>query len=273
MIYAVVPAQNEEKRIGAVLRHLLNLKIDNIVVILNGSRDNTLQEIKKIKAGNLEVIFFRDSLGIDVPRALGAKYAYSNGAHHVLFVDGDMVGDISNELHCLIQNTIKKDLDLGMTNCYPNISAKNYLTRQITFFRQLLNREIGLLDKIGISIPSHGPHMVSRRLLTRVPFEELAVPPVEMVLAYMENLSIGISVEIPHCLLGSSIKNYYHNQMITRTIAGDCLEALSVYQQRPRSRVYKNFEYVGYHRERRWDMLANFLPDMEKLNIQKEKHL
>ncbi len=268
MIYAIVPTQNEENRIGAVLRQLLDLNIDSIVAVLNGSTDKTLQEINKNRSSNLELLYFNESLGIDIPRAIGAKYAYLNGARYVLFIDGDMVGNISNELNCLIQNTIKKNLDLGLTNCYPNLPTKNYLSRKITFFRQLLNNEIGLINKIGISVPSHGPHMVSRKLLTHVPFKELAVPPVEMVLAFKNGLNIDISVEIPHCLLGSSIKNHYHNQMITQTIAGDCLEALSVYQQKPRSRIYKNVEYIGYHKDRRCDMLANFLPELDEMNMQ-----
>ncbi|PKM79790.1 MAG: glycosyl transferase family 2 [Firmicutes bacterium HGW-Firmicutes-13] len=264
MLFAVIPAKNEENRIGIILHQLINLGVNRIVVVLNGSTDNTLKEVKSKKFPGLDILYFKNSLGIDVPRAVGAKYAYQEGARFVLFVDGDLIGNIGHDLKSLINKSMVNNLDLNMTNCYPTLPQLTYLTKIIIHFRQLLNQETGLIEKIGISSPSHGPHLVSRRLLEKVPFKELAIPPVEMVMALKEGLKIDVGVEIPHNRLGSSIKNNHHSQMIVKTIAGDCLEALSIYQGKQRSRFYEGVEYIGYHKYRRWDLLANFLAEFNK---------
>lgn len=266
MIIAVVPAQNEEKRIGVVLHQLLNLKIDRIVVVLNGSQDNTLRIIQRFKSSRVEIIHFKESLGIDVPRAVGAKYACKLGARHVLFVDGDLVGNIGYELNLLMENCVKNHLDLALTNCYPTPPQPCYLTKIIIYFRQLLSQETGLMNTIDISTPSHGPHIISHRLLETIPFKSFAVPPVEMVLALKQGFTIAIGVEIPHSRLGSSIKSVKHSQMIAQTIAGDCLEALCVYRGEPRSRKYNGIDYIGYHHTRRWGLLETFLPEVDFMN-------
>ncbi|RQD74680.1 MAG: glycosyltransferase [Candidatus Syntrophonatronum acetioxidans] len=260
MLFAVVPAQNEENRIEIIINQLLNLPLGRVIIVLNGSSDRTFHKVKKIKSHRLELLIFRESLGIDIPRAVGAKYAFSRGAQGVLFVDGDLVGNISGKLKELLDNSLKKGLDLALTNCYPQRGTQSFMTRTINHYRQLLNEEAGIFNKIGISVPSHGPHLVSRRLLNTIPFKELAIPPVELALASREGLNIGIGAEIPHSLLGSRIKDHQHNRAIVHTIVGDCLEAISLLQKKPRSRFCYGIEYRGYHHQRRFDLLAGFRP-------------
>ncbi len=267
MIFAVVPAHNEEKRIGVVLHQLLTLKIERIIVVLNGSSDNTLREIHRVQSSRIEIINFKEKLGIDVPRAAGAKYACKLGAEHVLFVDGDLVGNIAYELNLLLENSVKNRLDLGLTDCYPTTPQLCNLTKIIIYFRQLLNQEIGVIDSLGISSPSHGPHMVSRRLLKSIPMKDFAVPPVEMVMALKSGFKIAKGVEIPHNRLGSSIKNLEHSQLIAQTIAGDCLEALCIYKDQPRSRSHEGINYIGYDNTRRWDLLKAFFSEVDAMKI------
>ena len=264
MIFAVVPAQNEENRIEIIISQLFNLPLDRIVVVLNGSTDRTSHKVCKLKSPRLDVLFFRESLGIDIPRGVGARYAFFQGAQHVLFVDGDLVGNISSKLRQLLVNSHEKNLDLGLINCYPKKGAHSWMTRTLNYYRSLLNKEAGLIDKIGVSMPSHGPHLVSRRLLKTIPFKELAIPPVELALASIKGLNVDIGAEIPHNLLGSRIKNFHHNRTIVHTIVGDCLEALCLLQGKPRSRIYNGIEYNGYHHLRRFDLLANFMPSPGK---------
>lgn len=256
MLFAVVPAQNEEKRIGVLLEQLAGLaEIHHTLLVINGSTDRTAEVVKKSKIKHLTTVIFRESLGIDVPRAIGAYHAYRQGAGYILFVDGDLTGDIAGQLKELIDNSIKGGLDLGLTDCYPSPPPLNHHIQKLFFFRQMLSRETGLDKKIGISSPSHGPHLVSRRLLDHIPFRELAIPPVEMVMAWKKGLSLDIGTVIPHRQLGSSVKGYLHNHLIVQTIAGDCLEALCLFRDIPRQRTYEGQEYTGYHRQRRWDLL------------------
>jgi glycosyltransferase involved in cell wall biosynthesis len=50
MTFIVVPAYNEEKKIGRVIRDLFNHGFKNLVVVDDGSIDSTISEVKKTEA-------------------------------------------------------------------------------------------------------------------------------------------------------------------------------------------------------------------------------
>jgi len=258
MITVVVPAKNEAGRIATVLQNLSTLPIDHIIVVSNGSNDTTMHEVLKLGIPKLQILYFHERLGIDIPRAIGAKVALALGSDVVAFVDGDMVGTFADNLLQLIDHVLLKHLDMALTNCYP--SPPRHIERYNPTFqwRLNLNKELGLDKKINLSTPSHGPHAVSRHFLETIPIRELAIPPVAMALARMNKLKIDVATTIPHYQLGSSIKTHIHCTKIIDTIVGDCLEAISVFQNTPRTRQWQNKSYIGYHSDRRFDLLDNF---------------
>jgi hypothetical protein len=259
MITVVVPAKNEAGRISTVLQNLGTLPFDHIILIANGSSDNTMHEVLAMRLPKLQIIYFQDCLGIDIPRAIGAKVALALGSDVVAFVDGDMVGTFNENLMELVDGVLLKHLDMALTNCYP--SPPRHIERYNPTFqwRLNLNRELGLEKKLGLATPAHGPHAVSRRLLETIPIRELAIPPVALAMARLNKLRIDVGTTIPHYRLGSSIKNQIHTNKIIDTIVGDCLEAIAVFHSEPRTRQWQNRTYSGYHSERRFDLLNNFL--------------
>lgn len=259
MITVVVPARNEAGRIGTVLQNLGTLPVDHIIVISNGSKDSTMQEILQLRLPKLQIIYFHECLGIDIPRAIGAKVALSLGSDVVAFVDGDMVGTFNENLMELVDGVLLKHLDVSLTNCYP--SPPRHIERYNPTFqwRLNLNKELGLEKKVGLATPAHGPHAVSRRLLETVSIRELAIPPVILALARVAKLKIDVATTIPHYRLGSSIKNQIHTNKIIDTIVGDCLEAIAAFHDQPRTRQWQNTTYLGYHNDRRFDLLDHFL--------------
>lgn len=261
MITVVVPAKNEAGRIVTVLQNLGTLPVDHIILVANGSKDATLQEVLQMRLPKLQVIYFHECLGIDVPRAIGAKAALSLGSDVVAFVDGDMVGTFNENLMELIDGILLKHLDIALTNCYP--SPPRHIERYNPTFQWRLNvnKTLGLDKKINLATPAHGPHAVSRRLLETIPVRELAIPPVPLALARIHKLRIDVATTIPHYRLGSSIKNQIHTNKIIETIVGDCLEAIAVFQDQPRTRQWQNKTYLGYHSERRLDLLDHFLAE------------
>ena len=120
MITVVVPAQNEAGRIATVLQNLGTLPIDHIILVVNGSKDATMREVLELRLPKLQLIYFHECLGIDIPRAIGAKMALSLGSDVVAFVDGDMVGTFNENLMELVDGIQLKHLDLALTNCYPS---------------------------------------------------------------------------------------------------------------------------------------------------------
>ncbi|MBS4008415.1 MAG: glycosyltransferase [Clostridium sp.] len=263
MFAAVVPVHNEELRVGGLLRRLLALpSITKIFVVENGSNQSTQAEVESVYHENtakISVLRFKEALGIDVPRAIGAKLVYESTAAHALFIDGDLVGEITSQLSEILAKTAAESPDLALVNCYPQSPPIETLNEPLFFFRRLLNKELGIYNDIGIASPSHGPHLVSRRLLSLTPWEDFCVPPTLLVHASFANLDIRIVGEIPHICLGSQIKNSTHSKQIVDTIAGDCLEALALAKKETRSRNYEGKAYLGYHKKRRLDLLQQFL--------------
>nr|WP_092070611.1 glycosyltransferase [Dendrosporobacter quercicolus]NSL48313.1 glycosyltransferase [Dendrosporobacter quercicolus DSM 1736]SDM12680.1 hypothetical protein SAMN04488502_102247 [Dendrosporobacter quercicolus] len=258
MISVVVPAKNEAGRAITVLQNLGTLPVDHIIFISNGSKDSTMYEVLQMRLPKLQIIYFHDCLGIDIPRAIGAKVALALGSDVVAFVDGDMVGTFNESLMELVDGVLLKHLDMALTNCYP--SPPRHIERYNPTFqwRMNLNKELSLDKKIGLATPAHGPHAVSRRFLETLPLQELAIPPVSLALARKNKLKIDVATTIPHYRLGSSIKGQLHTTKIIDTIVGDCLEAMASFRDQPRNRQWQNKTYIGYHSERRFDILNHF---------------
>lgn len=259
MISAIIPLKNEAGRATILLQNLALLPIDHIILILNGCCDATAYETISLKMPNLHFFYFRESLGIDIPRAIGAKAALALGSDAALFIDGDMIGTFNKNLLELIDAVTVKKIDLALTDCYPtpvrNIGRCNPAFR----WRLKLNQELSLDQKINIASPSHGPHAVSKKFLTTVPMHEIAIPPVALAIAKRQRLQIGIGTTIPHAYLGSAAKDARHTARIIDTIVGDCIEAIAANKGEARSRCWQGKLYLGYHQERRFDILDEFL--------------
>ena len=261
MLAAVVPVKNEAASVQKVLCTLLSLPADLIIPVLNGCTDGSAEKVRELREPRIKPLYFSGALGIDLPRAAGAHRAYLAGAQGVLFVDGDMGGEIGDVLHRLADAVTREGTHLALTDCYPPqaLAGLSELATRLLSVRLALNRELGLDKDIGTASPSHGPHAVSRTFLERVPVWELAVPPVALALAVKSGLTVRVAATVPHARLGSPRRDAAHCHYIAETIIGDCLEALCVYQNRPRSRFCNHHLYLGYHPTRRFDLLERFL--------------
>lgn len=266
LVAAVIPAKNEAGNIGKVLRNTRGWAPDITIVVVNGCTDNTLEEVITFCSPNTHIIEFDEPLGIDVPRAVGAKYAYDLGADILVFIDGDMSGCFTSTIQQLIEG-IKTGSDLAMVNCYPYITRRLPLTEQMLYFRKLLNQELGLLGTLGAASTSHGPHAVSRRLLSRVGFLPLATPPVELAMAKEHGMVIKVHAAIPHIMLSSQIRPNSHSKLVAETIIGDCVEAIHLARGEKRSRIWEGVEYQGYNPQRRWDLLNIALTNLNLIKI------
>lgn len=263
-MYAVIPARNVSKRIGAAIQNVRFAGAEQIIVVVNGSDDSTLEEVRALRDEGLTVISFREPLGFDVPRAVGAAYAYSQGAEHVLFYDGDLIGHHRHELQKLLEDTVRFRLDLGLTDTYGTAHRLDVARNPLLRLRSSLNRKLGLEPRIGLSSPSHGPHVVSRRLLRDIPAQYLAVPPLVLAYAKQERLRVDALAHIPHSRLGSAHKGPAHFDLIRETIIGDLLEAHCLLEGRKRTREFRGQVFDGYHSERRFDLLEKFLKGLAK---------
>lgn len=261
MIAAVVPVKNEESFLKRTIETLLSISCDLVIPVINGSTDSSQSIVQQQRTPRINPLYFKEALGIDVPRAVGAKAALDQGASAVLFVDGDMSGNIADNLKELISKVASNSVDMALTNCYPAeyMVSLSSLATSVLRIRRKLNRVIGLEQVIGGASPSHGPHAVSSRFLRSVPLREMAIPPVSLGLAAKTGLEICVGTTVPHKALGSPERGPLHAELIAKTIIGDCLEAIQAYRGEKRTRSLNSVDYDGYHTLRRWDLLDDFL--------------
>lgn len=255
---AVIPVQNEEASVGRVLEQVLALPVDLVIPVVNGCRDRSREIIRGYAADpRVRPLEFTEPLGLDVPRAVGAARARKLGAAAVLFVDGDMGGEVAPALRDLLTAVTRGGLDLALTDCYPPGAPgpSSPLAHTLFEVRRLLNRALGL-PGLGGASPCHGPHAVSARFLETVPLKSLAVPPLALVGAVQAGLRVGVAASLPHAALGSSERGEEHALRLAETIIGDHLEAFCVLTgKKNRSRTLRGLTFDGYNPERRRDLL------------------
>ncbi|MFD2170710.1 glycosyltransferase family 2 protein [Tumebacillus lipolyticus] len=259
----MIPARNVSKRIEAALKNVRYAGIEKIIVVVNGCQDDTLEVVRRLQDERMTLISFRAPLGFDVPRAIGAQYAYRQGAEHVLFYDGDLIGHHRHELKRLTEDAVRFGIDLGLTDTYGTAHHQDVAHNPLLRLRSSLNRRLGLEPRLGLSNPSHGPHVVSRRLLRLIPRADLAIPPVVLTRAKQLGLRIDALTHIPQARLGSSHKGPVHFEHIRDTIIGDLLEAHCLLDGRVRSREYRGHQFDGYHSKRRFDLLERFADSLQ----------
>jgi glycosyltransferase involved in cell wall biosynthesis len=263
LVSVVIPVKNEEERIAKSLDNCQSLPLDKIIIILNGCTDNSKEIILSHSLRNyVYLLEFNAPLGIDIPRAVGAAYAYKLGSNAVLFLDGDMEGEINNNLSKLTYAINVENIDMALTDCYPYNTVRPTIARKVLSYRERLNRSLGLFEKLGVANPSHGPHAISRRLLEVIPWRALAIPPLSLAIAAKANLKIEVATSLPHRNLLSPLRNDDHSILIAETIIGDCLEAICHLKGVPPSREDKGIYYLGYHPERKFDLLDNYVRDL-----------
>ncbi len=85
-IFIVIPAYNEENKIGKVVKELITAGYKNVVVIDDGSKDNTFKVAKSAGAITLRHVINR---GQGAGLQTGITYALNNGAGIIVTYDAD----------------------------------------------------------------------------------------------------------------------------------------------------------------------------------------
>jgi glycosyltransferase involved in cell wall biosynthesis len=272
MFAVVIPAKNEEKSILATLTTILRLPVSYIILVLNGCTDQTLKLARSIPDTRLHILYFSDPLGIDIPRAVGVLYARHIGANGALFVDGDMSGDIFQNLLTLI-TSVESGIDVALTNCYPYIPHRHKLANLVLRFRSKLNLELDLFKNLGLATPTHGPHALSQRAMHLLPLEAIAIPPLTLYWAKKTDLIIKVVTSIPHESLHSPRKHRRHARLIAETIIGDCLMGLALIHNESPTRSLGKHNLMGYHLERRFDLLYSWEQSLKSPDMFYEQHV
>jgi glycosyltransferase involved in cell wall biosynthesis len=162
MIIAVVPAYNEEKNIGSVVRSLFEI-VDKVIVVDDGSADRTFEVAKNAGAHVLKHIINR---GQGAALQTGHDFAKKINADYVIHFDGDaqfLASDIPNALEKLKQENC--DVLFGSRFLNVNSNLPFFKKRIILPIAKVVNM---LFGSIKLSDAHNGFRILNKKALEKV---------------------------------------------------------------------------------------------------------
>ncbi|MCL5063906.1 MAG: glycosyltransferase [Firmicutes bacterium] len=218
---AVIPAHNEGRTIAQVLQAVQELPLDQIIVVVNGSIDDTKAVAERYGCRVLE---YDSVLGHDIGRALGAKSAIEADAEAVLFMDADIIVR-SHELFPFLSG-VERGLDVALND----VSRLTLFNPQhpVNIAKAYLNWVLGRSD-LGYSSMTGIPHALSRKAIEAIGCAPLAVPPLAHAKAVLAGLSVGVAgpVDVVARNRIHGVDSRFSSGQLEHIILGDHLEALA----------------------------------------------
>ena len=151
-ISIIVPCYNAEKfiikNISLLLKKLKKLKIKNEIILINdGSIDNTYLKIKKIKKKSIKVINLKKNCGKSFAVRLGISKARSN---YVILIDCDL--PYFEKFNFLIKKLISGYDFVTIDRRHKKSSIKNKSFSVYQFSRLLIGNLIGRAINISLNL-------------------------------------------------------------------------------------------------------------------------
>lgn len=215
---AIVTVYNEASTIRGVLEQLQRLPMKEIILVVNGSTDNSFSIARQCPLAT--IIHYPNSVGHDVGRSIGAKLVT---ADMVLFIDGDIpikAGQLAPFIRAM-----DGGVDVALNDMTPFIGQFAHRDG-VTMMKQFLNMIHGRPDLKTNSMTAI-PHMLSRKAIEQIGTAHLAVPPKAQSLAIQLNLTICAPASID-VITGNKLTklNTGVSNPVSKLILGDHLEAL-----------------------------------------------
>ena len=163
----IIPVKNEEEKLSNIIKEVKKLDPFEILVIVNGSTDQTKQIAVSL---NCKVIEYTEPLGHDIGRAIGAFYAKGD---ILLFIDGDIV--IPHQELLPFINAIEEGHDIVLNNL-ESILELNQRPHSVSIAKMAINDLFGNSD-LSINSLVAIPHAISRYALQEIGWRNLGEPP------------------------------------------------------------------------------------------------
>ncbi len=166
-ILLIIPAYNEEKSIVGLLDNLRNsnvLKVMDVLIINDGSKDKTAQVVKD---EGFEIISQVYNLGYGAALQTGYKYAFENDYEYLLQMDADGQHDVRNLgriLEKLLPDDSKRRIpDIVIGTRFLEGSETFYVSKLKLVAINLFRRAIKITTGYNITDPTSGLMGLNRR--------------------------------------------------------------------------------------------------------------
>jgi len=217
VVSVIIPVMNEARTIGAVVREARGVHPrTEVIAVVNGSTDGSASAAGQAGA---RVIMFREPLGHDVGRAVGARAARGD---ILLFIDGDMV--IRRDALAAFVKAIEAGADVALNDYHGPTGASR--VHGVVLAKHALNAALGRSDLGGASMTAV-PHALSRRALEAIGADALAVPPLAQAKAAAHGLKIRLVRRVPVGRLNPPRRARERSRPLEPLIVGDHLEAIA----------------------------------------------
>jgi len=145
-VAVIIPAYNEAPSIAKVVNSIpLELKA-TVIVVNNGSTDNTVEEAKNAGA----IVLDESRKGYGWACLKGIEYAQKEGAEIVVFMDGDF-SDFPSEMSLLIDPILDGKMDFVLGSRVLGERERGSLTPQEVFGNWLATRLIRIFYRVKFS--------------------------------------------------------------------------------------------------------------------------
>ncbi len=215
-VSVIVPVMNERRTLGRVIREAFRVHpLVEVIAVVNGSTDGSLSIAKKSRA---KVLFYERPLGHDVGRSIGAREARGD---ILLFIDADMVIPAS-KLRLFVK-AVAQGTDVAL-NDYSGPVNKSHV-HGVVLAKHALNTLMGRPDLKGSSMTAV-PHALSRKALSVMGIQALAVPPLAQTIAIHEGLKVERIFPVNVGQLNPIRTKRERKNSLEPIIVGDHLEAI-----------------------------------------------
>lgn len=219
-VSVIIPALNEAATIQQVIREVLRLEPVEIIVVVNGSIDQTAQLARECGATTVE---FPYALGVDTGRAIGASLSKGD---ILLFVDADTIITAHDLYPFVLACECGVDVALNDVSVFLNQPCADNV---FVACRQALNLALNRKD-LGIGSMVTVPFALRREAVAPLGWSILLCPPKAQA-AYAQ---AGVKMELVH-----QVNSFTSNRLrpekhfassgmppAVEQIAGDHVEAL-----------------------------------------------
>jgi len=164
MLTIVIPAYNEEKTIGKVIKSIPRKLLDftKVIVINDGSTDDTVKEARK--SGADKIISFNNNSGLAKAFKVGLETALKMGADIIVNIDADRQY-LSEEIPNLIKPILDGQADIVLGSRFKG--QIEYMPKRKRIGNFIATKVTGFLTGIPISDAQTGFRALSKEAALR----------------------------------------------------------------------------------------------------------
>ncbi len=153
--YIVIPAYNEGSRLPGLLKRISHLGYDHIVVVDDGSSDDTYLVSKD---HHVNVVRHPINLGVGAATQTGINFALRNGAEYIVTLDGDHQ-HLPEDIEHLLEEIKSKGSDMVIGSRFLKRDNKIPTTR--IFYNKIANIVTYLITGVRVSDSQSGMKVLS----------------------------------------------------------------------------------------------------------------